>query len=292
MRAVNLLPTDLRPSDRKGTKTVTAPGPEGSGAGAYAILAGLAVVVAAVAITTHAGNGIKAHERELASVQAEQVIAQAEVARLAPYGSFRDVAAQRTQTVRQLADSRFDWEQALRDLSRAIPSDVTLDQITGTVTAGATTAGGGSSNPLRGAIQAPAVELTGCASSQAAVARLMARLRAVQGVTRVSLASSAKADAQQGAGVTDSASADKPEGCGKGSPPSFEMVIFFEGAKATAPAAAAPSAPATESAASTPAPTGAAATGQPAATPTPAPAGSTSTTPEPATGGTQEASTK
>jgi hypothetical protein len=194
------------------------------------------------------------------------------------------------QTVRQLADSRFDWEQALRDLSRAIPRDVTLSQITGTVTAGATAAGGGSANPLRSAIQAPAVELNGCASSQAGVARLMARLRAVQGVTRVSLASSVKADPQQGTGVADSASG-APAGCGKGSPPTFEMVIFFEGAKAAAgsSAVATRSAAATASATATATPTPAAGTA--AATATPAPAGSTSTT-APASGGTQEASTK
>ena len=43
------------------------------------------------------------------------------------------------QTVRDLAGSRFDWEQALRDLSRAIPADVTLRQLTGDI---ATDAGG------------------------------------------------------------------------------------------------------------------------------------------------------
>jgi Tfp pilus assembly protein PilN len=295
MRAVNLLPTDLRASDRKGAKPVATAAPEGRPVGAYAILGGLTAVVAAVAVATSAGNAVKGHERELADVKAEQAIAQAEVDRLAPYGSFRDVAVQRTQTVRQLADSRFDWEQTLRDLSRAIPSDVTLSSITGTVTSGTTTASVGSSNPLRSAIQAPAIELSGCASSQAGVARLMARLRAVQGVTRVSLASSAKQEETAGSGVGDSAGSSKAEGCGKGSPPTFELVTFFEGAKAAsaAPAtasAATASATATPSAGATPA--AGAATGQAAAAATPAPAASTPTPTAPATGATQEASTK
>jgi Tfp pilus assembly protein PilN len=291
MRAVNLLPNDQRASDRKGPKTVSAATPAGGGTGAYAILGGLAAVVAAVAVATTASNDVKAHERDLASVQAEQAIAQAEVARLAPYGSFREVATQRVQTVRQLADSRFDWEQALRDLSRAIPGDVTLSSISGTVTAGSTAAGGASSNPLRGAIQAPAIELSGCASSQAGVARLMARLRAVQGVTRVSLASSAKADDAQG-GASDSAAGAKPAGCGAGSPPAFEMVTFFEGAKAAGTTGSTGSAAATTASATpTPAATPAA-SGTAAAAATPAPAGATPTPTAPATGGTQEASTK
>ena len=50
----------------------------------------------------------------------------------------------------------------------------------------------------------------------------MSRLRNIQGVTRVSLAKSAKADpAESSAGV-----AAGP--CGKDSPPSFELVVFFE----------------------------------------------------------------
>ena len=61
------------------------------------------------------------------------------------------MAKARVQTVRDLAGSRFDWEQALRDLSRAIPADVTLTSLTGDI---ATDAGGGGS-ALRCAISAP-----------------------------------------------------------------------------------------------------------------------------------------
>jgi hypothetical protein len=57
----------------------------------------------------------------------------------------------------------------------------------------------------------------------------MSRLRNIQGVTRVSLSKSEKADAAAaGAGQTVGP-------CGKGSPPSFDLVVFFE--KATVGAA-------------------------------------------------------
>ncbi len=271
MKAVNLLPTDLRLTDRKGSARASH-----EGSGGYAVLGALALVVLAVVATVLVGNSVKANERELAEVTAQQQAAQARLAALKPYGTFKDLATKRVQTVRDLAAARFDWEQALRDLSRAIPADVTLDSLSGSVTP-STTAGGGSANPLRAAIQSPAIELNGCTSDQLGVARLMARLRAVQGVTRVSLSSSKKQLSTTTTPVAGGATA-KPAGCGKGAPPKFALVIFFEGAK-PAPAAAAPATGATPAAgtpattaapAATPVATPAAGTAAPAATPAPA----------------------
>ena len=96
------------------------------------------------------------------------------------------MAKARVQTVRDLAGSRFDWEQALRDLSRAVPADVSLTSLAGDISTGA----GGGGSQLRGAISAPAITLTGCAPGQTQVARLMARLNNIDGVTRVSLSRS------------------------------------------------------------------------------------------------------
>ena len=52
----------------------------------------------------------------------------------------------------------------------------------------------------------------------------MSRLRNVQGVTRVSLSKSEKADAGASGGAAGTAVGP----CGKGTPPSFEVVVFFE----------------------------------------------------------------
>ena len=100
--------------------------------------------------------------------------------------------------MRDLAGHRFDWEQALRDLSRAIPADVTLSELTGNVL---DRRGRRRQLGLRGAIAAPAITLKGCTDTQHDVARLMARLRNVDGVTRVSLAKSEKADSDQPSGA-------------------------------------------------------------------------------------------
>ena len=67
------------------------------------------------------------------------------------------MASARVETVRGLAAARFDWEQALRDLSRAVPSDVKLQNLNGDMGLPGTQAAGG--DPLRGSIQAPAITL-------------------------------------------------------------------------------------------------------------------------------------
>ena len=72
------------------------------------------------------------------------------------------------------------------DLARAVPADVTLLSLNGDIS----TASGGSG--IRSAISAPAITVTGCAPGQTEVARLMARLRDIDGVSRVSLSKSAE----------------------------------------------------------------------------------------------------
>jgi hypothetical protein len=92
----------------------------------------------------------------------------------------------------------------------------------------------------------------------------MSRLRNVQGVTRVSLSKSAKTTVETGQPGDPSAVGP----CGKGSPPSFELVVFFEKATVGAALADVTGAPSTGAAAPAPAADGkAAATATPTATP-------------------------
>ena len=246
MRAVNLLTPELR-SAQKGSG---APRPSAmetkGGFGAFIVLGVLALVVAGVAGSVLANNVVKDRKATLAQVSAKNDATLERAAELKPYADFQALAQERAATVQALASARFDWEQSMRDLSRALPSNVYLNSLTGTV--GSDSSGGGSGSGLRAAIgTAPAIELAGCTKSQPAVATLMSRLRNVQGVTRVSLSKSEKVNAAAPGGSAGAGSAVGP--CGKGSPPSFEMVVFFEkatvsGALATATgAAAAPGAP-------------------------------------------------
>jgi Tfp pilus assembly protein PilN len=217
MRAVNLLTPDLRSAPTgKGSSgpAMDAPG----GIGAFVLLGALALCVAALAGYVLSNNVVKERTAQLADVSAKSDATVRKANALKPYADFQQVAQDRAGTVHALAGARFDWEQTLRDISRAMPKEVFLSSLDGSVGGAATT--GGSS--LRGAVQAPAIELKGCTKSQPAVATLMSRMRNVQGVTRVSLAKSDKDTTSSTAG------SGTVNPCGKGATPSFEMVIFFE----------------------------------------------------------------
>ena len=186
MRAVNLLPPDTRGASKASAELGAGPEAKG-GAGAFVVLGVLAACVAGAAGYVLADNTIKQRTADLAEVTASQQALQSKANQLKPYADYDSMAKARVQTVRDLATSRFDWEQALRDLSRAIPQDVTLSTSTVTPAAPAAPAA------LRGGDLRPAITITGCAPGQTQVARLMARLRDIDGVTRVSLTKSATA---------------------------------------------------------------------------------------------------
>jgi Tfp pilus assembly protein PilN len=234
MKAINLLPTDLRGAPKgesRKAKAAAAP-EEPGGIGAFVLLGALAACVIALAAYVLTTNSVKDRQAQLDAATAQAQTAAQRVSQLKPYADFQQMAETRIQTVKDLAASRFDWEQALRDISRAIPTDVTLSALTGSISSDAQTGG----SPVRSAISSPAIELKGCAKSQTQVAQLLSRLRSVDGVTRVSLNKSDRADkAAPQNGVVATATADgSPEddtGCGAGRPPQFELVMFFERSK-------------------------------------------------------------
>jgi Tfp pilus assembly protein PilN len=216
MRAVNLLTPELR-SAQKGPGASRPSVMESSGGlGAFIALGVLALCVVGVAGSVLATNVVKERKASLAEVNAKNDATVKRATDLKPYADFEGLANERVSTVKALASARFDWEQSLRDLSRALPSNVYLNSVKGTL--GGSGSGGGSG--IRTSIGSPALELAGCTTSQPAVATLMARLRNVQGVTRVSLSKSEKSAAAAGGTTTGP--------CGGKAPPNFEVVVFFE----------------------------------------------------------------
>jgi Tfp pilus assembly protein PilN len=278
MNAVNLLPTDQRGGFAP--VPVAAAGEPAGGSGAYVVLVALALCVVALAGYVLSGNAIRQHEADLAGLEARSAAVMAESARLRPYADFQSTAQTRIATVRDLATRRFDWERSLRDLARAVPEDVTVKSLGASISS--QSGGGGTSSALRSALDVPAIQLEGCTVEQNAVARLMARLRNVQGVSRVSLQSSVKPAKTESTVVADSASDAEPTGCdvsnGK-TPPDFTVVIFFEGeaAAAAAPGTAAET-PATGTGATGTAATGTETSAAPAATPEPTASSTTAST--------------
>ena len=233
MKAVNLLPSDQRSASASGPAKA-AGAPSGDPFGAYVVLGALALAVVGLAAFVLAGNTIKDRKAELARVTAEAQATQAKADALKPYADFQTLAANRVATVTGLAQSRFDWDRALQDLSKAIPANVHLKSLKGSVASGT----GASANPLRAAVQSPAIELSGCTDSHKSVAQLMSSLRAIRGVTRVSLSKSDKGAAALTPQLAGGAGGSSAGSLCKGNPPSFELVMFFE--RSAKPAAALP----------------------------------------------------
>ena len=181
------------------------------------------------------GNAIKDREAELQPPQAQpRADLAGRAAELKPYADFDQLASERVATVRDLAGRRFDWEQVHpRPLPRHPGRRHALRaqrqrQPTATPAAAA-------ARPARRDRRA-GDHGQGLHRHQRGVARLMARLRNVDGVTRVSLAKSEKTEQRQAsapAPTVPGASRRSPTAaaapCGTGRKPQFEMVMFFEG---------------------------------------------------------------
>lgn len=220
MRAVNLIPVE----ERRGLRG----GGSGSGVTSYVVLGVLALVVAMSAAYTLSNRSISDRRAELDSVQAQVDSAQAEVQGYSSYTGFSSLRQKRTETVRSLAASRFDWSHALHELARTIPSNAWLTSLKGTVMPGVSIEGG-NSDPLRASLQKPAIEVVGCTTSQDDVAKVISSLRRVDGVERVTLSSSQKLESSSAptgsAGSTGASDGD----CRNGNKrfPQFSMTLFF-----------------------------------------------------------------
>ena len=230
MKAVNLLPSDLSGAP-KASAAISARTDVPRGPGAFIVLGVLAFGVLALVGYVLTCNTIKDRQGDLAQLDARQQAASQRVTALKPYAEFDQLAKERIATVRDLAGQRFDWDQALRDLSRALPRDVTVNNLTGTLGSGDSTSSSSSAAATSGA----SITLTGCTRSQRSVARLMASLQSINGATSVRLANSQESEVQTAA--TNSASGGAQAPCGTGKRPDFNLVVGF-GTAADATAAA------------------------------------------------------
>ncbi len=141
MKAVNLIPGE----QRQGSGSLT-----GRSGGAALILlgvvAGLAVLILMYGSASHR---ISSQKGEVATLTAEASAIQARAGRLTPYTNFVSMADQRTQTVAQLVQARFDWSHALHELGRVLPAGTSLATLHGQVGAAGQTSAS-SSAPATG----------------------------------------------------------------------------------------------------------------------------------------------
>jgi Tfp pilus assembly protein PilN len=250
VRPVNLIPLDER---RGGARGAAGAKP----VRVYVLLGALGVAMLCVLALVLTNNQINTKTEDLSKVSAQTQDVKQVADALRPYGLFAQIQQARRAQINQLAASRFDWERALRQLSRAIPSNVWLLNLSGTVSPSvAVESGSGGESNLRDKANAPAFTLSGCTYSQHAVARMMTRMQNLDEVTDVQLAKSARKDeASSGASATATAQAssaaqqteqDLTDCVGSARVTKFDMLIVFGGsplasAGATGQAGAVPS---------------------------------------------------
>jgi Tfp pilus assembly protein PilN len=232
MRPVNLIPPEERPGGRQGLR---------SGPVAYIIVGALAAAVIALTALVVTEHKVSDRKAEVARLEQETQTVEAQAQALAPYTEFASVREQRLETVASLADSRFDWKRVLQELSLLLPTNIQLSDLTGSASAAV---GGGGGVAMRGEIAGPALEVSGCGTSQAAVAGFIEALKDIDGVTRVGVQSSSS-------GGEGGEHATSTESCGWVDGTQFQMVAAFDAAPVapaeTGEAEIAPEAPAEES---------------------------------------------
>lgn len=221
MNAVNLIPADAR---RRRASLPTSPA-------TLAVFAGLVLALIGAVAYVSAANQVGSRRSELSRVSAAASAWNAAAARYSL--SVQDVQRRQQQLgeIRQLAAARYPWSELLTEIGGLMPRDAALSSLqaaAGASTAGASQSTGTSptSTPASGASTTagtaptagagaassasappvPAVQLSGCAATQSAVADTMVHLRRITGVTDVSLSSSASSAGGTAAAPTSSTS--------------------------------------------------------------------------------------
>jgi Tfp pilus assembly protein PilN len=245
MRPVNLIPVEDR---RDGH------GPMRTGLVPYLLVGALVAALVGVTALVLTGNQISDRKAEVVQLKREDAAATARAERLAAYTQFNTLHEQRVATVTSLADSRFDWERVMRELSLILPANVWLVSLDATASPDATSGsegGGGSSSGanLRSSAPGPALEISGCASGQEAVAGFVTALKDIDGVTRVGVQSSELSEQAEGAGATEGAGSGGSDCRTRDFIAKFEILAAFDAAPVPLSESApeAPAAPPAES---------------------------------------------
>ena len=235
MRPVDLIPAE----ERSG-----AAGPMRTGVVPYLLIGALVAALAGVTALVLTGNRISERKAEVALLRREDAAATARAKRLAAYTQFQALREQRVLTVSSLADSRFDWERVMRELSLILPHDVWLVGLDASASPEASTGGSGGASGLRGSAPGPALQISGCASGQEAVAGFLTALKDIDGVTRVGVQSSELSDSKDtegGGGESGGGECRTREFIAK-----FEIVVAFDAAPVPPSAEEATAAPPAE----------------------------------------------
>jgi len=235
MRPVNLIPAEERRGDHSELRT---------GPFTYILVGGLAVLMLALIAVAFTSKQISDRESEKAELETQLAEETAKAESLRAFADFRAVQETRTATVASLAQSRFDWERVIKELSLILPADVWLVNMTGTVSPAVSVANGAEVT-IRDSVAGPALELIGCAPSEEAVAGLIAALEDIDGVTRVGVQESKQQESGDQQAAPTTGSDEGADDCRtRDFIHRFQIVVAFDAVPTPETATTAPSVPA------------------------------------------------
>ena len=124
MKAVNLIPSEHRRAKASG---------EMSG-GAYGVLGVLAVLLVMAVAYVMSTNSVNDNKSKAAEARQEADAAEAKTKQLGSFTDFASIKDQRLAAVTAAAQTRFDWERLMRELSRVMPNGSWVSTTTASVT--------------------------------------------------------------------------------------------------------------------------------------------------------------
>ena len=234
MRPVNLIPPEDRRGDHSELRT---------GIFTYLLVGGLAALMLGIIAVAFTSKQVSDRESEKVELQAKLDEETARAESLRSFADFRAMKETRTATVASLAQSRFDWERVIKELSLVLPSDVWLTNLTGTVSPSVSVQNGAEIT-IRDGVPGPALELIGCAPSEEAVAGFISALEDIDGVTRIGVQKSAQQEATAEGSATPTGTDEGVEDCRtRDFIHQFEIVLAFDAVPTPETATAAPGVP-------------------------------------------------
>jgi Tfp pilus assembly protein PilN len=176
MKAVNLIPSDQRRAK-----------PSGENAGSAYVVLGVLVVllVMAVAFVT-TSNSVNDNTAKAKDAKQKAAALEAQVSALDSYTDFASIKEQRLGAVVIAAETRFDWERLMREISRVMPSGSWLQTTQASVLGDPADAAALATDPAA-APSGPQATFVGCTPKQSSVAKILVRLRSMHRVTDVEL---------------------------------------------------------------------------------------------------------
>ena len=206
MRAVNLIPSEQRRAK-----------PTGKASGAAYIVVGVLAVFLVMAVAyVLTSNTVNENETKAAEAKQEADALEAQAAALGSFTNFATIKDQRLASVVTTAQTRFDWERLMREVSMIMPEGSWLRTTSASVLGEESPTADPAASAAGGVLN-PTATFVGCTKKQSEVATLMVRMGHLHRATDVKLNQSAVETADGEASI---------DSCG--SLYQFDVTVSFE----------------------------------------------------------------